>query len=131
MDKMKKKLLVFGYGVAVIATFFAWRIWAKWGHNPKSIVFLCVAALFILLTLFKQNWLKKIYDQWMKVAHLIGAIVTTIVLIVLYFFIFGVVGIILRLMRKDLLDMSLNPGAKTYWKEHEKNYNKDRYTKQF
>ena len=131
MDKQKKNLLVFGYGVVLIALFFAYRLYVKHGWGNGSSVALGIAVVFFLITVFSQSLLKKIYDRWMKVAHFIGMIVTTIILSVLFLFIFGVVGIVLRILRKDLLDQAIQPEQKSYWKAREKNYNKLRFTQQF
>ena len=131
MDKMKKNLLVFGYGLTLICGFFFTRAFHKTGWSPKSIIFIILAGIFILLTLFKLDWLKKFYDRWMSAAHVIGMIVTAVILAVMFFIVFGIAGIILRILKKDILDLTINRNVKTYWKPRQKVYNKAGYLQQF
>jgi hypothetical protein len=131
MTKERKNLLVFGYGVALIAFVFAWRLYAKHGWGYGSTVAAIVAVIFLSLTIFSLPLLKKVYDRWMKVAGFISMIVTTVILTILFFLVFGVVGIILRILKKDLLELRTNPDVKTYWKVRQKVYNKEDYLRQF
>ena len=66
------------------------------------------------------------------VAHFIGKIVFGILLSILFYFIFGITGIVLRLLRKDLLDEKLESERKSYWiKRKVEEFNKESYEKQF
>ena len=132
MDKEKKNLLVFGYGLAAILLFICWRIWQKHSWLPIN-NFLLVASLgMFLITRFNQSFLKKIYTKWMMVAHFIGGIVTRIILSLLFYIVFGIVGIVLRVLGKDLLDRTLDRDKTSYWIKKEKvAFNKNRYQQQF
>ncbi len=131
MTKERKNLLVFGYGLVLIALFFAWRLYVKHGWGYGSTIAVCIAAIFLPLTLFSLPTLKKVYDRWMKVAGFISMIVTTVILTLLFFVVFGISGIILRILRKDLLEIKHIPGVKTYWKVRQKAYNREDYLRQF
>ena len=127
-----KNIKVFGYGLAVILAFMAWRFWAK--HINITWVPICVtlSVLFLFVTQFRPESLIPFYKRWMKVAHFIGSIVTFVILSVLFYFIFGVVGIVLRLLRKDLLDESIDVKATSYWqKRPHTEFSKERAQKQF
>jgi hypothetical protein len=68
----------------------------------------------------------------MAVAHFIGNIITGIILSVLFYFVFGIAGLILRLLKKDLLDRRLDPGAASYWVKRPKvTFNQEQYTRQY
>ncbi len=72
------------------------------------------------VTVGKQDWLKVIYKNWMKVAHVIGNVVTTVILGIIFYVVFAPVGIFLRLRNKDLLDRALDPNAASYWNQRER-----------
>jgi len=111
MDKEKINLIVFGYGLAVILGFISFKIWHDHGWVAAHItLFACIFTL-IIITMVRYQLLKPLYTQWMKGAHFIGNIITGLILSVLFYFVFGVVGIILRLLKKDLLDQRLNYAA--------------------
>ena len=68
----------------------------------------------------------------MRVAHVIGSIVTALILSALFYVVFGLVGIFLRLTRKDILNQTLEPEAKTYWiKKETVAFDKNNYLRQF
>ena len=131
MTKERKNLLVFGYGVVLIALFFAWRLYAKHGWGYGSTIASVIAVVFLGMTLFSFPTLKKVYDRWMKVAGFISMIITTIILTLLFFIVFGIAGIVLRILKKDLLEMNPQPGIKSYWKLRQNVYNKENYLRQF
>lgn len=132
MHKEKRDLLVFGYGLSIIVLFISWRLSVKhgWGaiNNLLSIVTLVIA----FVSLFNKVLLKIIYDKWMIGAGFIGKIVSGLILAALYYFIFAPVGIVLRLLRKDILDRSIEIDKNSYWiKRSEIKASKQRYQQQF
>ena len=128
----KKNLQVFGYGLAVIITFFSVRHVMKHGFSNGPYIAFAVAAIFALTTAVSLNALRPVYRIWMKGARFIGEIVSFVLLAAIFYVIFGLVGIVLRLMRKDLLDERINKSAKTYWLSARSGvYDRERYTKQF
>ncbi len=132
MDKEKKNLLVFGYGLTVILCFIAVRLGLKHNWPVSSMVLFAAAVFFCTITLFNRKLLKAVYLRWMAVAQVIGRIVTTLILSILFYIVFGVVGMILRLMRKDLLDRAINLQRKSYWRKRAPvEFHKENYLRQF
>ena len=128
----KKNLLVFGYGLAVILTFLGWRVWAKHGSVVVPACLGTAAVLFVLATAICWESLIPVYKKWMIGAHFIGRIITNILLTVIFYGVFGVAGLILRILRKDLLDRRLEPDAVSYWNKcPPKAFDKKRYIQQF
>lgn len=74
------------------------------------------------------TWLKAILGPfgrlWMKFAHVIGKINTTILLTVFYFLFLGVARLVALIMRKDLMDSKWKDRM-SYWKRRE-NFRVDR-----
>ena len=113
------------------------QIWTlvKGMHSGQSWVptaLLGFAIISLLLTVIKVEKIKPLYDIWMPTAHFIGFVLSGIILSVLFYGVFGVVGIILRLLRKDLLDQRISSDSESYWcKRNKEAFNKESYTKQF
>ncbi len=132
MEKAKKDLLVFGYGLSLLMTIFGVRWLIKGIWLPLADAFLLTAIVMFCLTLLNVEIIRPFYRRWMKVAHAIGGVVTTIIFSVLFYAVFSAVGIVLRLMKKDLLDETLNREAGSYWsKKTLETFQKKRYTQQF
>ena len=132
MDKEQKNLFVFGYGLAAILAFFAFR---QWRHHGESLTFWVLTFLVLILaiqTAVRWKSLRGLYRNWMRVAHFIGIIITGVILTVFFFVVFGIAGIILRILKKDLLDRTIDLNRDSYWIEKEqKPFDKDQYTRQF
>jgi hypothetical protein len=118
MNKERKNLLVFGYGLALILTFFAVRLWLKYGCSPLKVALLVSAATILAVTLINVQWLKPVYTRWMIVGQHIGHVVSLIILSVIFYTLFGVTGMILRLLGKDILNQKIQKEAITYWIRH-------------
>lgn len=132
VKKEKIDLLVFGYGLAVILSVISVRLWLKHGLTPSKIVLLVIAGIFLVLTMVQYLWLKPIYRIWMKGAFWIGHVISSLILIILFFGVFSVVGILLRILRKDLLNRKIEPEQSTYWIERKSDTRgNERYQHQF
>lgn len=132
MDKEKKNLSVFGYGLAVILVFVSFRLWRHYGLNAThALLFPGIIAL-VFVTGTRYDLLRPFYRQWMKAAHFIGSIITGLVLSILFYLVFAPIGILLRLLRKDLLDQKIDHTVNSYWiKKEQVNFDKNHYTRQF
>ena len=132
MVEEKKNLIVFGYGLAVILGFISFKIWHDHGWIAAHIIFFACILALIAITTLRYTLLRPLYIQWMKGAHFIGDIITGIILSILFYFVFGIVGIILRLLKKDLLDQRMNYAADSYWiKKEQIDFDQSHYTRQF
>lgn len=133
MDKKEQKnLRVFGYGLTIIIAFVVIRLGMKHGFTNGKYFALFLAVLLAGITALKLEVIKPLYRVWMKGARFIGEIVNGVLLSVVFYLFFGVAGIILRLMRKDLLDEKIDKNAKSYWKRITfDSQDKARYTKQY
>jgi len=130
--KEKKNLVFFGYGLAVIITFFAIRSGVKHGFTNGEFIALGCAVVLALLTAVSLKAIRPVYKIWMKVALLIGEVMNFLILSVIFYVLFSFAGIVLRLIRKDLLDEKINKSAKTYWKPSRSVvFDRESYTKQY
>jgi len=129
----RRNLCTFGYGLAVIIIYFYWRHTLYYPEiSSLDTSFLIVALLFVIVTFFDYTLLRPIYKKWMIMTRFIGGIVTFLLLSMIFYFIFGIAGLVLRLMKKDLLDRQWQPDAASYWRKREKRtFNKEDYLKQF
>lgn len=97
-----------------------------------SSVFFVLSLIFLGVTLSKPERLQPVYKLWMKLVGFIGTVISGILLSVVFYVVFGISGIVLRIMRKDLLDEKLEPEKASYWiKRQPGEFDKESYTKQF
>ncbi len=132
MQPPKKHLKVFGYGLAVICLLISFKL-RKW-HGPMAVRFILWTAsgFLVILTTWKHESLLPFYRRWMSVAHIIGRVISAILLTLIFYLIFAAAGILLRILRKDILNERIDPQANSYWIARERHdFNKERYTQQF
>jgi len=132
MEKEKKNLLVFGYGLGAIACFCGIAGGLKHGFHFVSIVFLGLSFIFVSVTCLNYQAFKLGYQWWMKAAHLISKIAMGFILSVIFILIFTPVSLLFKLIGKDHLERQINLSAKTYWRKRQKlPFQKERYQQQF
>ena len=115
MQKEQKNVLVYGYGMAVILTVISLFQIFRHQRLVIGLALDILAIFFIVITALALPLLKTIYTYWMKAAHVIGGIVNAIVLIIVYYVMFGLAGLIFKLLGKDLLYQKWDPSAESYW----------------
>lgn len=109
--------MVFGYGLSVIFTFAAVRLWIKHGFSPVKLILLALALISFVVTFINYKWLTPVYEKWMKVASFIGDVVARVILTAIFYAVFGTTGLVLRILRRDLLDIQIDKSKKSYWIE--------------
>jgi hypothetical protein len=101
--------IVFAVVFAVIGLFpliagEAARIWA-----------LGISAVFLILALAWNAPLRPLNQLWMRFGLLLHGVVNPIVMAFLFFSTVLPIGLLLRVMGKDLLNLKRDPSARSYW----------------
>lgn len=78
-----------------------------------------VSGAFLLVALAVPKILHPLNVVWMKFAALLNSIVSPIVLGLLFFVTITPIGILMKLLGKDLLRLKFDKGAKSYWIERD------------
>ncbi len=79
----------------------------------------------------RHKFFQGLYTVWMTIALTIGWFVFRILLIAVYLICIIPLGIVFRLLKKDVLNRSAEPGKKTYWINVETDKNRGQYLKKF
>lgn len=124
--ELKEFGLTVGAVVGLLGLLFLWR------GKSFYLYFLLTSALLILNGLIKPALLKPIQKVWMSFAVIMGWFMARVILTVLFFLIVTPIGIIFKLLRKDIIGVKIDKEAESYWAKKD-NINKDKssYEKQF
>ena len=76
--------------------------------NFFSYIFLALSLIFLILTIFFSNSLSLLNKILFKIAILIGRVTNPIILFFLYFVLFFPVGIIIKILKYDALQLNFN-----------------------
>lgn len=76
-----------------------------------------VAISAVITAAFRPHWFRGFYRGGMNVSFQIGQIIGKVLLTVFFFVIVTPMGLLLRLLGKDLLRLKKKPGLTTYWQK--------------
>ena len=103
------------FGLTVGGVFCALGLWFFIRHKAFYWYVLVPGAPLILLGAVFPRSLKWVYVAWMALAMVMGAIVSTILLTLLFFIIVTPIGLAAKLAGKDFLGRTLEARATSYW----------------
>ena len=107
----QRDLKIFGLIWSAIFVFLFYnQIWFPTFFLILSLGFLSVSIL--QPQIFKQI---KLYQNWVKFGNILGKINGFLISFVLFYGIFTPTALILKLLKKDLLNKKLNPTASSYF----------------
>ena len=103
--------LVFAGALGLIGAVRLWR-----GH-PGAAWWLLVAALFLLVALSRPALLAPLNRLWLKLGLLLYGVVNPVVMAILFYLCVMPIGLLMRLLGKDLLRLKFDPKGESYWIE--------------
>ena len=87
-----------------------------------------ISLFFLVLGLLNSKLLTPLNKIWFKFGILLGKIISPLVMGLIFFFVVTPIGILMRILKKDLLNLKFNKKT-TYWIE--KNDPKSKMKNQF
>ena len=107
------------FGILFSIVFAAIAFWPLLNLGEIRVWSVIVSSIFLLLGLINSKLLYPLNLIWVKFGELIGKIVAPLVMALIFFIILTPIGLFLRLIGKDLLNIKLN-NNKTYWTKRAK-----------
>ena len=96
----------FGYTFVII--FFIISIYLYLHNSQYSIFFALISITLLIITKVNASMLKKPNYIWFKFGILLGKTISPIVMILIFYSIFTLTGLILRIIKKDILKINNN-----------------------
>ena len=103
------------FGLTVGGVFSALGLLFYLRHKPWWPWFVSPGVPLMVLGIVLPRGLKWIFVAWMTFAMALGAIVSTILLTLLFYLVVTPVGLIARLSGRDFLNRKLRLGAVSHW----------------
>ena len=107
------------FGYLFFGIFLALAIWVYIKNQNLNYWLIGTSTVFLVLTLIKSKLLDVLNDLWIKFGELLGKIIAPIIMSIVFFLIVTPIGIILKIVKKDLLKLKFN-NDKSYWIEKNK-----------
>tara|TARA_B100001996_G_scaffold148496_1_gene113066 strand:+ start:59 stop:451 length:393 start_codon:yes stop_codon:yes gene_type:complete len=103
------------FGLVFFVIFMTIALWPLLNDENIRIWSVIVSIIFLILGLFNSKILTPFNKLWMRLGILLGAIVSPIVMGIVYFAVITPIGLIMKLFGKDVLNLKIDKNKNTYW----------------
>ena len=102
------------FGIVFFIVFLILAIYPLKNNGNIIIHLLIISFVFLALGLTNSQLLTPLNKIWFKFGIFLGNFISPIVMGIIFFFVVTPTGILMRLLRKDLINLKTN-NEKTYW----------------
>ena len=107
------------FGIVFFVVFFIISIYPLINDNPIRLWSLILSLIFLILGLINSKILTPLNIIWMKFGMYLGIFISPIVMGIVFFLVVTPIVIIMKILRKDLLNLRMNK-ENSYWIEKDK-----------
>tara|TARA_B100000242_G_scaffold252717_1_gene194850 strand:- start:59 stop:448 length:390 start_codon:yes stop_codon:yes gene_type:complete len=104
------------FGIVFAVVFSLIALWPLIKGNEIRLWSLIIAIIFLTLGLLNSKILTPLNKLWFKLGILLGNFIAPIIMGIIFFFVVTPTGIIMKLLRKDLIKLKKN-NDESYWIE--------------
>ena len=108
------------FGLVFFVVFLIVSLWPLINGEPIRIWSAIISLVFLILGLMNSKLLIPLNKLWIKFGAILGVIISPIIMGIVFFLVVTPIGIILRIMSKDLLKKNYDKKRKTYWIKRDK-----------
>lgn len=116
------------FGIVFFIVFLLVAFYPLTFNGEIKIWSLLISLIFLLLGIMNSKILTPLNKTWYKFGIILGKIVSPIIMGILFFLVVTPIGLIMRVFKKDILNLKYN-NDKTYWVK--KNGQKSKMKNQF
>ena len=116
------------FGIVFFVFFLIIGIYPLIKGQDVRISLIIISVFFLILGLMNSKLLTPLNKTWYKFGIFLGRIVSPLVMSVIFFFVVTPIGLFMRILGKDILNLKFNKNQ-SYWIE--KNYPKSKMKNQF
>ena len=102
------------FGLLFFVVFLIIGLWPLINDNIIRYWSLIISFIFLLLSLANSKFLSPLNFIWFKFGLLLGRFISPIVMGIIFFLVVTPIGILMRLINKDLLNLKYN-NENSYW----------------
>ena len=102
------------FGIVFFIVFLLIALYPLLKDNDLRIWSLVISFIFLILGLINSKTLTPLNRLWLKFGLLLGKFISPLIMGIIFFVVVTPIGIIMRLLKKDLLNLKYNK-KETYW----------------
>ena len=87
--------------------------------NNESIRYwsLIISMIFLILGLLNSNLLTPLNKIWFRFGILLGKLISPFIMLIIFFLVVTPIGLVMKIIKKDLLNLKFRKDKETYWIE--------------
>ena len=102
------------FGIVFFLVFLIISLYPLVNNENLRVWSLILSLIFLVLGLINSKILTPLNKIWFKFGIFLGKIISPFVMGIIFFLVVTPIGILMRVLKKDLLNLKINKG-KTYW----------------
>ena len=102
------------FGIVFFVVFLLISIYPLINQSEIRLWSLIISIIFLVLGIANSKFLTPLNKLWFRFGLFLGKIISPIIMGVIFFFVVTPIGLLMRLLKKDLLNLKIND-EKTYW----------------
>tara|TARA_B100000989_G_scaffold115322_1_gene84776 strand:+ start:1960 stop:2343 length:384 start_codon:yes stop_codon:yes gene_type:complete len=102
------------FGIVFSIVFFLIALYPLTYYGEIRVWSGIVSLIFLVIALFNSKILAPLNKLWFKFGIFLGRIISPIIMGIIFFLIVTPIGLVMRLLRKDILNLKYNK-SKSYW----------------
>ena len=108
------------FGLTFFIIFLIFGLWPLTNEETVRIWSIVISLIFLFLGLTNSRLLTPLNIIWFKFGILLGSIFAPIAMGIVFFIVVTPIGLIMRLLGKDILKKKYNKNEKSYWINRDK-----------
>ena len=104
------------FGIIFFVVFLIIALYPLSQNGEIRIWSIIISVIFLILGLLNSKILSPLNKYWFKFGIFLGKIISPLIMAIIFFLIVTPIGLIMKLLRKDLLNLKYNR-SKSYWIE--------------
>tara|TARA_Y100000591_G_C21831501_1_gene699900 strand:+ start:928 stop:1305 length:378 start_codon:yes stop_codon:yes gene_type:complete len=108
------------FGILFFIVFALISVWPIFGGGTVRLWAVAFSFIFLVLGLINSKLLNPLNIIWVKFGELLGRIIAPIIMALIYFIIITPIGLFMRIIGKDLLNLKFSKDN-SYWIKRVKN----------
>ena len=112
---MKKQSSVRSFGILFFIVFLIVGLWPIIKEGEIRFWSIILSFTFLILGIINSKILIPLNKYWIKLGEILGKIIAPLVMLVIYFAIVTPIALLLKIFRKDILNLKLDDKTDTYW----------------
>ena len=117
MNRNQKFGLLF-FIIFLSLSFFPFQLTISFNY-----IFFSIAIFFVIITILNLKLLGVLRNIWIKLGEYLGHIIAPIVMGIVFFLVITPIGLVLKLIGKDLLRLKFDETNNSYWIKRDKDIN--------